>query len=403
MHETACTSLGQGRGDAPERRLEDVTRIALMPSAYPPSVGGVEELSRQLALTLRDAGDEVEIWTSQLDHRDKAESGEQDGIVVRRFPMPLPGARPQSWPPVVTGGRRTMVDLRDAATSFRPDVLHVQCFGPNGVYATALSRWRGIHLVVSLQGETLMDDADIFEQSHTMRAALRAGLRQASAVTACSRFTLNDALRFGLPEGAGQVVFNGVALGQAPSPPRDVGGPHYVLAIGRVVHKKGFDLLVRGFARIADRHPEVELWIGGSGPALAELTALADATGLGRRMRFLGRQDREEVAALMAGADCVVMPSRLEPFGIVVLEGWRAGAPVVCTSHGGPPEFVDDGVTGLLVDPFDSDAVATALDRLLGDAVLRKTIGAAGGRQVGDFGWPQITQRYRKIYDGLRG
>ena len=380
-----------------------MTRVALLPSAYPPSLGGVEELSRHLATTLREAGDEVEVWTSHLDHRDTAESSEEEGIVVRRFPMPLPSARPQSWPPVVRGGRRTLVNLRQAAESFRPDVLHVQCFGPNGVYATALSRWRGIPLVVSLQGETIMDDADIFEQSHTMRAALRAGLRQASAVTACSRFTLNDALRFGLPEGAGQVVFNGVASEQESSPHGGVGGQRYVLAIGRVVHKKGFDLLVRGFARIANRHPEVELWIGGSGPALAELTALVDATGLGRRVRFLGRQDREEVASLMAGADCVVMPSRLEPFGIVVLEGWRAGAPVVCTSHGGPPEFVDDGVTGLLVDPFDSHAVGTALDRLLGDAVLRETIGAAGARQVRDFGWQQITEQYRKIYEGLRG
>jgi glycogen(starch) synthase len=378
-----------------------VTRVALLPSAYPPSLGGVEELSRHLALTLREAGDEVEVWTSHLDHRDAAHSVEEDGIVVRRFPMPLPSARPQSWTPVLTGGRRTLVDLRQAAESFRPDVLHVQCFGPNGVYATALSRWQGIPLVVSLQGETVMDDADIFAKSHTMRRALRAGLHQASAVTACSRFTLNDALRFGLPEGAGQVVFNGVAPGQAPSPPRGSGRPRYVLAIGRVVQKKGFDLLVRGFARIAERHPEVELWIGGSGPALAELTALVDATGLDGRVRFLGRQDREEVAALMAGADCVVMPSRLEPFGIVVLEGWRAGAPVVCTSRGGPPEFVENGVTGLLVDPFDSHAVATALDRLLGDALLRESIGAAGASQVENFGWPQITEQYRTIYAGL--
>jgi glycogen(starch) synthase len=393
---------GIGFRDAPERRLEDVTRIALMPSAYPPSVGGVEELSRQLALTLRTSGDEVEIWTSHLDHRDKAQTSVQDGIVVRRFPMPLPGARPASWPPVVTDGRRTLVDLRCAVRSFQPDVLHVQCFGPNGVYATLLSRWLGIPLVISLQGETVMDDADIFEQSHTMRAALRAGLRQASDVTACSLFTLLDARRFGLPEEAGHVVFNGVALDQPPSAPRAAGERRYVLAIGRVVHKKGFDLLVRAFAKIAERHPDVDLYIGGSGPAHADLSALTEATGLAGRVCFLGRQDRDDVAALMAGADCVVVPSRLEPFGIVVLEAWRAGAAVLCTSRGGPPEFVDDGVTGLLVDPFDIDAVAAALDRLLADAVLRQAIGAEGARQVLAFGWPQITEDYRRIYKGLR-
>ena len=145
----------------------------------------------------------------------------------------------------------------------------------------------------------------------------------------------------------------------------------------------------------------MELRIGGSGPALEDLAALAEATGLGARVRFLGRQDRAQVAGLMAGADCVAMLSRLEPFGIVVLEGWRSGTPVLCTSYGGPPEFVEDGVTGLLVDPFDTHAVATGLDRLLGDAALRESIGAAGAAQVRSFGWPQITEQYRRIYESV--
>jgi glycogen(starch) synthase len=379
-----------------------VTRIALLPSAYPPNVGGVEELSRHLALTLRQAGDEVEVWTSHIDHRARTEARAQDGIVVRRFPMPLPGARPRSWTPVLSDGRRTLVDLRSAVEEFRPDVLHVQCFGPNGVYATVLSRWLRIPLIVTLQGETVMDDADIFDRSHTLRVALRAGIHQASAVTACSRFALADAARFGLPEGTGEVVFNGVSLDQPPAADRAAGDRRYVLGIGRVVEKKGFDLLIRGFARIADRHPDVELRIGGSGPAVGDLATLAEGAGLSSRVRFLGRQDRAEVAALMGGADCVVMPSRLEPFGIVALEAWRAGTPVVCTAYGGPPEFVDDGVTGLLVDPFDTDAVANGLDRLLGDAALRRSMSAAGAAQVLRFGWPQITEQYRRIYQSVR-
>jgi hypothetical protein len=75
-----------------------------------------------------------------------------------------------------------------------------------------------------------MDDLDIYDESHTLRAALRAGLRQASAVTGCSRFTLDDARRFGLPAEAGEVVFNGVALDQ-PSAPRVASDQRYVLGI----------------------------------------------------------------------------------------------------------------------------------------------------------------------------
>ena len=68
----------------------------------------------------------------------------------------------------------------------------------------------------------------------------------------------------------------------------------------------------------------------------------------------------------MAGATVFVMPSRLEPFGIVVLEAWRAGVAVVATTRGGAPEFVDDGETGVLVDPFDTPAFAAALARPAG-------------------------------------
>ena len=165
----------------PRRRLpstrplgaDRMTKIALVPSSYPPSLGGVEELTRHLALNLVDAGDEVEVWTGTPVDTDPETAEILDGLVVRRLPMPLPAT---NWPAVArtaTVGRRTLDGLRQAVAAFRPDVLHVQCFGPNGTYATWLSRRTGIPLVVTLQGETLMDDADIFEHSRILRASLR--------------------------------------------------------------------------------------------------------------------------------------------------------------------------------------------------------------------------------------
>ena len=380
-----------------------MTRVALLPSAYPPSVGGVEELSRHLALTLRDAGDEVEVWTSHLDQPRRG--GVMRGRTASSSagsPCRCPAARPQSWPPVVTDGRRTLVDLRAAAEAFRPDVLHVQCFGPNGVYATALSRWLGIPLVVSLQGETVMDDADIFEQSHTMRAALRAGFRQASAVTGCSRFTLNDAARFGLPEAPARSSSTASRWTSRYPPHRASGDPRYVLGIGRVVDKKGFDLLIRGFARIAERHPDVELRIGGSGPALAELTALVDATGLGAPGAVPRPAGPRRGRGLMAGADCVAMPSRLEPFGIVVLEGWRAGTPVAL--------HVVRRTARVRRRRCHRPAGGSLRHRCRGDrtrpacSATRPYASPSGPRaraRCESFGWPQITEQYRRIYESV--
>ena len=387
-----------------------MTRVALVPSAYPPSVGGVEELTRHLALALVAAGDQVEVWTGNPDDRAPETVEVRDGLVVRRLPMPLPAT---NWPAVShTAGTapRTLYALRRAVRSFRPDVLHVQCFGPNGAYATALARAAGVPLVVTLQGETLMDDADIFDTSRVLRASLRAGLRTAAAVTACSAFTLDDAVaRFGLPAGRGVVIPNGVPLDQpAPGPGDDVvadrlGGTPYVLALGRVVDKKGFDLLLAGYAAMEPSERRADLVIGGSGPALEALEAQAEESGIGDRVHFVGRLRREQVAAAMAAATVFVMPSRLEPFGIVVLEGWRAGTAVVATSRGGAPEFVRDGRDGMLVDPFDTVAVARVLGRLLTDEPLRRAVAAAGRARVVEFAWPAVAERYRRLYDSVLG
>jgi glycogen(starch) synthase len=384
-----------------------VSRIALIPSSYPPTLGGVQELTRHLALALAGTGDVVEVWTQQQDGVGPSVET-LDGLTVRRFPFPLPRAHPAAALPFLRGSAAALLALRRASARFAPDLLHVQCFGPNGAYATALSRLTGIPLVITLQGETVMDDSDIFDTSLSLRTALRFGLRRAAVVTACSQFTLGDAhARFGLPAGHGEVIFNGVLVadGDAPAGPSDAGSPGGtdVLALGRMVEKKGFDLLIRGFALVAADHPDVRLSIGGAGPVEAKLHRLVDELHLSDRVRFLGQLSREEVAHAMDHAEIFVLPSRLEPFGIVVLEAWRAGRAIIATSRGGAPEFVDDGVTGLLVDPFDSAALARSLDRLLSDADLRRSLGAAGRARVGDFGWLNIAAEYRRCYRAVLG
>ena len=381
-----------------------MTRVALIPSAYPPSVGGVEELTRHLALALVAAGDEVEVWTGIPDDHAAETVEVRDGLVVRRFPMPLPASRMSAVSHATTTGWRTLRSMRKAVSSFRPDVLHVQCFGPNGTYATALSRLSRVPLVVTLQGETMMDDADIFDTSQVLRTSLRAGIRAASAVTACSAFTLADAVaRFGLTPGRGQVVVNGVSLEDAAGAPTadlpaPMGDVAYVLALGRVVDKKGFDLLLAGYAAMDPTLRTADLVIGGTGPALERLEAQAEESGIADRVHFVGRLSREQVAAAMAGARVFVMPSRLEPFGIVVLEAWRAGTPVVATARGGAPEYVRDGKDGLLVDPFDTVAMANVLGRVLTDDRLRRSIAVAGRARVESFAWPRVAEAYRAVY-----
>ena len=398
-----------------------MTRIALLPSSYPPSLGGVEELTRHLALALTEAGDQVEVWTGQPDDSVPETVEIRDQLVVRRLPMPLPATNWSAIYRSITTGPRTLFSLRSAVAAFRPDVLHVQCFGPNGTYAAMLSRITGIPLVVTLQGETVMDDGDIFHTSRVLRHSLRSGLRTAAVVTGCSAFTLADAEeRFGLVPGRGVVIPNGVELRHEPAgnvPPADAAptgrsgdddkGANdwrdrpYILALGRVVEKKGFDLLIAAYAAVEDPGRTADLVIAGAGPALEDLKGQAVALGVADRVHFAGRLDRDQVAESMTGAELFIMPSRLEPFGIVVLEAWRAGVAVMATSRGGPPEFVHDGEDGVLVDPFDTVAFSSVLADLLRDADRRHAIAAAGRARVDAFSWPSIADRYRQLYSSL--
>ena len=143
----------------------------------------------------------------------------------------------------------------------------------------------------------------------------------------------------------------------AKAPPRTEG---VVKSLGRLVHKKGFDVLVHASAHAAAQGVPFRLEIGGDGPERASLQALAGRLGIEDRVTFCGWID--DVAAFLADADLFVLPSRVEAFGIVVLEAMACGVPIVATRLSGPLETLDED-TALLVPSDDPAAMAEARAR----------------------------------------
>ena len=327
-----------------------------------------------------------------------------DGVAVRRFAMPMPRMSARGLLAFPRDARRAWSTFAAAASTFGPEILHVQCFSANGAYATQLSRSLDVPLVVTLQGETMMDNANIYDRSIAMRQALRWGLDRATAVTAPSRYVLADAeSRFGLARGRGLVIPNGVDLDEAVAEqPLALPFQRFVLAVGRVVAKKGFDLLLQAFQRIPVNDCELGLVIGGSGPALHELVQAAATAGLADRVAFPGSLSRGQIAWAMRNAAVFVLPSRIEPFGIVVLEALRAGCPVVASMHGGATEIVRDGVDALVVDPLDTTALARAIACIIGDDGLAGRLRLRGPQTASAFAWPGIAGRYRALYERIR-
>jgi glycogen synthase len=136
--------------------------------------------------------------------------------------------------------------------------------------------------------------------------------------------------------------------------------------------------------------------IAGDGAELGALRERASALSLGERVHLPGRLGRGQVAAVMRGAEVFVMPSRIEPFGIVALEAWAAGVPVVATPHGGAPEFIGHETSGLIADPFDSFELASAIDSLLASPHYRNRLAAAGRAELERFQWPKLVECYER-------
>src|SRR5947209_10106983 len=225
-------------------------RIALLPSAYAPMVGGVEELTHRLAAAHTRAGHTVEVWAPVPDAQGAWTTSIDDGVHVRRMPMALWPVTPVNVMLFPVRFVRSLLRLLQAHRALRPDVIHVQCFSAHGAYATVLSVITRTPLVITLQGETFMDAHDAYGRSWQLRVALRLGLRRASLITACSQYTLDDSIRrFGADPTKSTVIFNGVDVDEHAGPAER---GKYVLAVGRAVREKGFDLLLDAFAAVAD-------------------------------------------------------------------------------------------------------------------------------------------------------
>lgn len=376
-------------------------RIALITSSFLPRAGGVEEHVANTALQLRQLGHDVVVWAT--DQGDEVEE-EFHGIPLRYLPCPLPARAAGPAARFLAAAPLAWRAWWRAFRQDRPDVLHIHCFGPNGHYATALSRVTGTPLVLSNHGETFSDAHGAFQSSRLLRSGLRAGLKRAAAVTACSQFAADDLTRFGIDAGAVEVVFNGIDLDEPAGEPVTGLPQKYVLGVGRLVGTKGFDHLIRAFATIAatEAAADVGLVIAGEGPQAAALAETAAEAGVADRVHFTGRLHRPQVVTVMARAQLLVVPSLVEAFGITVLEGWRASIPVLVTDHGGPPEFVDDGVTGLLIDPQDVAGMGQQIAGLLADPQRRAALGAAGNAAVQSFTWERVADRYQELYGALQ-
>jgi len=184
---------------------------------------------------------------------------------------------------------------------------------------------------------------------------------------------------------------------------------HRILSVGRLVQRKGVDLIIQALPLLAEAgFRDVELLIvGGSGDALnleedpeaQRLRTMAKELGVEDKVTMRGQVPRDAMPAIFRSADAVVCAPWYEPFGIVPLEAMACGVPVVAAAVGGLRETVVDQKTGLHVPPRNPEALAQALGKLLADPELRADMGRAGARRARSrYAWERIAADTEKAY-----
>jgi glycosyltransferase involved in cell wall biosynthesis len=175
-----------------------------------------------------------------------------------------------------------------------------------------------------------------------------------------------------------------------------------LLVPARLDPQKGQDVLVQALPRILRARPDVQVWLAGheTGATTRGIARLADQLGVADHVRVLGF--RRDVRELMRAADVVVLPSRWEGFGLVLLEAMDAARVVVASAVGAIPEVVAHGETGVLVPPDDPDALAEAIVGLLASPDRARAMGAAGRRRlIEHFSERAMLEATQALYNGL--
>ena len=360
--------------------------ILVVPTRYVPHVGGIETLLRHTLPLLRDQGFEPVVVTEVDD--DGPATDVVDGVPVYRLPFVAAARSPDPVAILDVTAR-----LRDIEARHDVTLRHVHGLDFGMFFVWRRHQRAPLPLVISVHGT--LDGPLPFHRISTRM------LEIADAVTAVSN-GVRESVAAGVPEldpDRVRVIPNAI---EAPSGAAPWSSRGHLFAAGRLQDQKGFDLAIDALGRLAAHHPGLSLHLAGTGEDEHDLRRQAERLGITERVQFLGSLTRDETLREISAASVVVVPSRtIEGFSLVALEAAHLGRPVVATRVGGLPETVDDGLTGLLVPPDDTDALAAAIGGLLDDPTRTNDMCERARRRAMRFDVVSCACAYADVYRSL--
>jgi glycosyltransferase involved in cell wall biosynthesis len=311
---------------------------------------------------------------------------------------------------------RLALDLKKSGV----DIVHLHNFTQFIPVIRAVNP--GIKIVLHMHSEWL---------SQLDNSVMRERIKYADLILSCSEF-ITDRTRRAFPEAAYKckTLYNGVDVSQFTAETystEKTKKKKTLICVGRITPEKGLHIVIDAFNTLAYSYPDLELCLIGQeritpaeflielsdDPRVRSLKAFYPgsykkrimeslAPALASRVSLSGHVSHSEIVSKYYDAMIFINASFYESFGIPVAEAMACGLPVIATRAGGVPEIVENGLSGLLVEPGDADALAAAVTKLLENSTLRDSLAQAGRERVRErFNWDSIAGELAEFYRGM--
>jgi phosphatidylinositol alpha-1,6-mannosyltransferase len=379
-----------------EENASASTRVLVLTDSFPPHAGGSREYNYNVYRELVALGNyEVTILTKKVPGWEEFDRTASSGKfqVIRRF-RPLANLKLKELPKGIYPFLHTLLQI----ARNRPEIIHAGDLYPQGLTALFAKKVFRIPYVVYCHGEEVTQ-MDRYKYQPRVRNLI---YKSADAVVANSDFACGLLSRIGVAQKKIQKINPGVDAERFKPTARSeelcrrfhLEGKTVILTVARLVPRKGHRAALDAFSRVCEEFPSARYLIVGTGPEEDSLKQIVRDRKLEDRVTFVGFVPSEKLPVYYNVCDIMLLANReeadgdVEGFGIVFLEANAAGKPVIAGRTGGAVEAVQDGLTGLLVNPDDEMELAAALRRLLLNVELRERLGRAGLQRVrSKFDW----------------
>jgi len=375
----------------------------MLPCYFYPVIGGAETHVFHLSKNSVRRGHEVFVLTSNCtptnNYHPLVSREEINGIHVRRFKTFNLGAGLRIW----RGLTREILQLQ-------PDIIHVHSIGfPHSDVCALLSKIKKIPSIVTTHGALWIGDSahkENIRRKIWASIATRQTLKFFNRIIVISPVEKSYVLKAARPERI-CVIPNGVPAeifdnnidpvsfrkkyGLEDSP--------VILYLGRLIGKKGVEHLLMAAPLILKKYRVKILIVGPDGGKKKMLIELSQKLCLDKDVIFTGELSEQDKLQAIACSDMLVLSSKKEAQGIVLLEAQAMGKPVIATRQGGIPYFIKDGENGILIDYGRPDQIANAVEKLLFDRDFREKIGKKGKETARMFTWDVITRKILDVYE----